>query len=147
MALIQGLHSSKLPSTFGQFAETVFSRLVALGTSFAAQRIDFVGDRYLEVSIKNVERKRRTENVQTITIYGPDQKLPRQWKKFLSSGKNKESLQRFLVNHWQHASYPHKVNLYVGIGNECKRLQFEPNIPPVVTHISALDSDHEKADT
>lgn len=147
MALIQSIPSGKLPCTFGQLAEAVLIKLVSLGSMFSADRIDFVGDRYLDCSIKNAERKRRVADVQTITLYGPDQKIPHLWKKYLSSGTNKENLQNFLVKHWEQTTYNVCANLYVGIGDSCKQLKFTVGCRPSVERIVELDSDHEEADT
>lgn len=38
--------------------------------------------------------------VQSVQIYSKDQYIPKQWKKFMSSGKNKESLMAFLCDYW-----------------------------------------------
>jgi hypothetical protein len=52
-----------------------------------------VSDRYPEISIKNLERNKRAESGSThIKICSPNQKVPQQFKKFLSLGKNKEAL-------------------------------------------------------
>lgn len=56
MTLIQSLPSTKLPATWGQFAELLLHRLARLGAMFGAHRVDFVGDRYLDQGIKNIER-------------------------------------------------------------------------------------------
>ena len=61
-------------------------------------RIDFVCDTYPVVSIKNAERCQRAKGgtfiVKNIT---GKQKVPRQWKKFLSVGENKGQLSHFLA--------------------------------------------------
>ena len=63
-----------------------------------ARRIDFVTDRYPDISIKNTERNRRTaEGSLLIKITGGNQRRPQQWKKFLAHGKNKSTLIEFLL--------------------------------------------------
>ena len=49
--------------TFGEFADAMFAYLVKLAGHLKATRLDFVADRYPELSIKNTERARRA-NVQ-----------------------------------------------------------------------------------
>ena len=45
--------------TFGEFADSTFSFLVQLTKQWKVSRLDFVGDTYPEISIKNTERSRR----------------------------------------------------------------------------------------
>ena len=68
--------------------------------------MDFVIDRYPQVSIKHLERNRRAtaNDMHEITIYGVQEKVPRQWKKFMSSGKNKEELIKFVFDFWKEAN-------------------------------------------
>ena len=40
---------------------------------------------------------------QRMQIFGPDQRTPTQWKKFLSEGTNKEALAEFLYVVWKNA--------------------------------------------
>ena len=61
-----------------------------------------VVDTYPSISIKNCERSRRAvTGVQVLQITRSDQKKPKQFKKFLSSGVNKEQLVDFLFASWQ----------------------------------------------
>lgn len=41
------------------------------------------------------------ESMQGMAIYGQDQKAPKEWKKFLGSGSNKESLRELIASHWE----------------------------------------------
>ena len=60
-----------------------------------------MADRYPEISIKNAERRRRvSDGVQKVHILSKDQSVPKQWKKYMSCGKNKESLIVFLCEYW-----------------------------------------------
>lgn len=45
--------------TFGEFADSTLTYLTNLAAKWSATRLDFVGDRYPEISIKNTERARR----------------------------------------------------------------------------------------
>ena len=83
MALLQSMKN--VPATFKEIAKTV---LKALMIRYAKQ-IDFVTDRYPDISIKNTERNRRTvEGSLLVKITGGNQRQPQQWKKFLAHGKN-----------------------------------------------------------
>ena len=88
--------------TFGEFADdAIFVYLVTLSQQWNSTRLDFVSDRYPEISIKNAERTRRAvQGAQKVHILNKDQCVPKQWKKYLSCGKNKESLIEFLRDHW-----------------------------------------------
>ena len=97
MAVIQAMNGK-----WKTFADSLFSHLVKLAIRWKATRLDFVADRYPENSIKNAERRRRaSEGVQKVHILSKDQSVPKQWKKYLSCGKNKESLIVFLCEYWR----------------------------------------------
>ena len=51
-------------------------------------------------TLENGEKRSGGETYLT-TIYGTQQRVPRQWKKFLSAGRNKEELLKFLFEEWQ----------------------------------------------
>ena len=106
MAMLQQLKVSKLPQTFGELADHVLTGLVKLANQSEAKQVHFVTDQYPLVSIKNAERERRAGimGVQTMKIYGRQMKVPRQWKKFLSHGPNKEDLVKCLFNIWSQPS-------------------------------------------
>jgi hypothetical protein len=86
-----------VPQTFGALAEKIIQRIINNARTLNASRVDFVSDRYPEISIKNLERNKRAESGSThIKICSPNQKVPRYFKKFLSLGKNKEALFDFI---------------------------------------------------
>ena len=98
MALIQTI--KHIPETFGAFVEVMLKRILSLASNARSKRVDFVCDVYPDVSIKNIERSKRAGNGSTvIRILSPEQKVPRQFKKFLSVGKNKEALIEFFYQH------------------------------------------------
>ncbi|XP_046864636.1 uncharacterized protein LOC124459156 isoform X2 [Xenia sp. Carnegie-2017] len=112
------------------------------------------GDRYPEISIKNTERAHRAsvQGVQTVHIFNDAQKIPKQWKKFMSSGKNKESLMAFLANQWR--TYPSSflrslACLYITSRDKCicLTLAVSKENPIISNNVPELESDHEEADT
>lgn len=88
-----------LPGTFGELAESLFKQL-----PHNSQRVDFVTDSYLPLSIKGLERARRG-SANAHLIKGPLTKIPRNWKTFLASEENKQSFTRFLLNEWKGDKY------------------------------------------
>ena len=89
-------------------------------------RIDFVCDKYPIVSIKNAERSQRAKGGTLIVkIITGKQKVPRQWKKFLSVGENKGKFSNFLAKEWGNERYSRKLydkSLFVSHGSECHRI-------------------------
>ena len=87
MAVLQAMKD--IPDTFEELAATVFRSVVP---PTLARQIDFVMHRYPDVSIKNPERaKHASQGTLKVEITGGGQKCPKQWKKFLSSGENKNN--------------------------------------------------------
>lgn len=150
MALIQELNQKMIaPMTFGELAAYILKRLVSMATTLDSDAVHFVTDCYPPVSIKNAERgKRAMTGVQKIKIFGPQQPVPTQWKKFLSDGANKEALVNFLHESWCRTSPDHlkNVTVYLAHSKECHSFKatggkLEVNIVP------QLASNHEEADT
>ena len=90
--------------------------------------------------------------VQTVHIFNKDQSMPKQWKKYMSSGKNKELLMVFLCNHW--SSYlSSKLSslpcMYITSRSKCILLTpgVSLNDPVIGQEIPELTSDHKEADT
>ena len=147
MALIQILHD--VPKTFGTLAQLLLERLLALGKQYQCKRIDFVVDTYPSISIKNCERSRRAvTGVQVLQITRSDQKTPKQFKKFLSSGVNKEQLVDFLFASWQNCD-PEVLNdieLYICHRAFCHIIHTVHG-KVVTTDVPELTCNHEEADT
>lgn len=123
MAMLQTL--VKIPDRFSQLAAMVFNRI--LGQVQQATRIDFVGDQYPSISIKNTGRDKRCANGQLIvSINSPQQFCPHQWKKFMSVGSNKVGLLEFLTCEWStNQVYAEKIGnrtLHITHGNQCTKL-------------------------
>ena len=124
MAVLQTVNV--LPNTFGELAMEVLQKIVNMAISSKSKRVDFVADRYPEHSIKNLERDRRSVNgVNIVRIYGENQRVPRQWKKFMSAGQNKEELMKFFCEAWKKANVEllRGVELYVTDKEECVMFQ------------------------
>ena len=79
------LHSMKnIPATFKEIASTVFNVLMITN----ATRIDFVTDRYPDISINNTGGNRTAaERSLLVKITGRNQRRPQQWNKFLACRK------------------------------------------------------------
>ena len=127
------------------------SHVVRKFPAFHAARVDFVSDRYHEVSVKRVERnKRAVSDATQIRIGGPSQKVPRQFKTFLSLGENKESLVEFIFKHLYTMQLEENLcdlSLYFSHGQKCHRFYVDKRNAARVEEIPELYSDHEEADT
>ena len=151
MAVLQSLNVAKIPSTFNQLAQMVLQMVVKLMLLYNSSRVDFVTDRYPDFSIKNWERSRRAAaGYQCIEIFSGDQKTPKQWKKFLNCGSNKEALVEFLFKSWfqgvVHIAVP-EVDVFLAHGQFCHQLRYTNQAVPTVRQISELTCSHEEADT
>ena len=106
-------------------------------------------DRYPRESIKNLERDRRGANgIQLIRIYSDNKKVPRQWKKFLSSCENKKELLKFLFNSWKKADVELLKGVDVFLTYEAKCCKFYQSSGLMsYIEIPRLCSDHEEDDT
>ena len=99
MAFIHQIHT--MPSTFGQLADRRLQDLMHMAIQCICLRVDLVCDQYTVQSIKNCERQRRAMGgTQVIHITRSDQKTPKQFKKYLANGRNKEFLIEFPFQCW-----------------------------------------------
>ena len=147
MAILQTL--STIPDTFGELTVQLLTMIVKIANNCHCKRSDFVCGRYPRQSIKNLERNRRAiDGVQKISIYSEHQKVPRQWKKFLSSGENKEQLMKFIYQSWTKAD-PHlfkDVEVFLSHEEMCHKF-FQSNDILISREVEELCCDHEEADT
>jgi hypothetical protein len=83
-------------STFGEYAGKFVRAVLRYAKDF--HRADITFDRYCEISIKNVTRKKRAKGCSPIrrAIEDGSVLLPRNWSNFLALGENKADLARFL---------------------------------------------------
>ena len=121
MVMLQSL--SPVPETFGALAKTMLVKMVSLALNANCTRVDFVIDCYPQKSIKDLERNRKAaaKDMHENTIYGAQQNVSQQWKKFMSLGKNKEELVKFVFIFWEEAnkSFIHGVEVVLAHEGQC----------------------------
>lgn len=147
MAMLQTL--VRVPDRFSELAEMVMTRILI--EAGEAARIDFVGDQYPTISIKNTERNKRGRDGQlVINITNGQQFCPRQWRKFMANGSNKTSLLNFFVREWSgNVVYAEKIKdhtLFVTHGDNCTKLVASDGTIAAST-VLELCSNQEEADT
>ena len=128
--------------TFGEFAMDLLDRILRVGTK--SNRIDVVFDDYRKASIKNVERSRRSSGNLLFQSILPTTAI-KQWGLFLSSGKNKNALVKFICSEWKKANYLNKISskdLFVTDGESVYHLS-----ESLCSLVEELTSNHEEADT
>ena len=134
-------------------ASFFLSSLITLSQKYNSTRLDFVVDRYPLLNVKNKERQRRGEKgVQKVHIFGKDQSVLKQWKMFLSCGKNKESLLSFLCEHWRSCNSSQLSSIstmYVTAKERCYVLYpgATPNDIVTSNEVFSLRSNKQEADT
>ena len=151
MALLQTLKD--IPDTFGDLAEKVVRIIISTAKKAQGNRVDFVSDTYPKVSIKDIEREKRSmSGVTRIRIGGATQKVPRQFKKFLSLGENKKALIEFIFQHMTSldlAPALQQVTLLFTHGAECHKFFADSSNGNMqrIESVPELYSNHEEADT
>ena len=111
--------------------------------------LHFVCDTYNNQSIKNAERSRRAEQgYQKIKIYGDEQRTPKQWKKFLQCGENKNNLLEYFFQRWTTSAKNiiENVTIITTHGHKCHAIKLNDTVLDV-TEIKDLESTQEEADT
>ncbi|XP_030848031.1 uncharacterized protein LOC115918836 [Strongylocentrotus purpuratus] len=149
MALLQGLIPSRMPATMGQLAKKILKDVVYLARSSSSDQVHFVTDTYPPVSIKGAERKRRAASgSQRIKITNQDQPVPKQWKKFLANGFNKQHFAKFLYESWSACGEDEfkGVDVYLAHSEECHKLSCRSGTT-VSEAIPELYTTQEEADT
>jgi len=94
-ALMQA--DTHLPATFEEFARDIFRSLPN------SPIVHFVTDAFNKSSIKEQERLRQAASTSVLEYEfgGSKTKMPRDFKSFLSSSKNKRQLTQFLLGQWK----------------------------------------------
>ena len=100
------LQSQVTHKTFGQLSIDLLSKVLTAGVR--ASRIDVVFDVYRDLSIKNVERNRRSKGQLLFKKIVASSEIT-QWGSFLSCNENKNSLVEFIVSQWQKPKYRVKI--------------------------------------
>ena len=83
-----------------------------------------------------------------ISVNSPQQKIPKQFKKFLANGRNKEALVNFIYYQWisyGHASFQN-ITIYFSHNKVCHSITPESE-SIIIKEIPELMNDHEEADT
>ena len=98
--------------TFGDFVQNLWKTFCYLSKD--AKRIDIIFDLYIDDSIKQFERNRRSksESIET-TIKRNDQPLPKELDKFWASNENKMKLQQHFIKYVLETYNEEKV-VYLG---------------------------------
>ena len=137
MAYVQQL--KVVNQKLGDFANDLLQRILVVGARSSC--IDTVFDDYRELSIKNVERCRRSIRCHNLfKLIGSSSEI-KQCAIFLSSDENKNALVRFIVAEWKKENYRLTIgskSIFVTDGEV-----FEINEDTVIT-IPELESNHEE---
>ena len=144
MVMLQTL--TPIPGTFGELAQQLLEKAVNIVVYSNCKQVDFICDRYPRESIKDLERNKRVANgVQVVRIYSEDQKVPHQWKKFMSSGDNKEELMKFLHTAWKKACLLKGVDIFLSHKEKCHRF-IQSNKQLTYAEVEELSCNHEEVD-
>ena len=140
MAFVQQAQVSN--KTFGQLAMDLLERILKAGMK--ASRIDVVVDEYRNKLIKNIERSRRSRGELVFKRIVASAEI-KQWRSYLSSNENKNSLVAFIVSEWKKKEHRSKIlhkDLFVTDGSRT----YIVNSQEVREEVQ-LESNHEEADT
>ena len=104
----------------------------------------------MTTSIKHLERCRRASfGTLVINIANGEQKVPKQWKKFLSNEANKDALLLFLAQEWckdQYAMILGQHTVFYAFRNQCYQM-YARNGQVVTEVVDELETSQEEADT
>ena len=138
MAAVRQMKVAKL--TFRGFAEKLLRYVVSRWKN--ASCIDVVFYVYLENSIKDVERNRRSHGDISVLQIIPSAEI-KQWNLFLSSNQNKNKLTEFLVSEWKSLGHilENKI-LFVTCSEQVYKISKNE-----IILVQDLQSNHQEADT
>ena len=146
-AILQTL--TPIPDSFGELSKQLLVKVVNFALGSKCKRVDFVCDQYPQQSIKSLERNRRSaQDVRKVKIYSMAQKVPHQWKKFLSCGENREELMKFIYISWmkEDPALLRGIEVYLAHEEMChKFISLDGLLTCYV--VDELKCDHEEADT
>ena len=139
------------PNTFHDISDSILSSMIAVAKPSPA-RIDFVIDTYIDLSIKEAERQKRTlSEGYRIKIASSAQKAPSSWNDYLKHNGNKTELPEFLFHEWSADTggiYAKRIGatpFYVCHGMKCHRLSVRRDMK--CSEVPNLSSNLEEADT
>ncbi len=151
MAVLQSLTVGSIV-TYNELASQIFD-IITHGVS-PDGRVDWVVDTYPEVSIKGVERERRscaTDGTLQTKIRSGKQKVDCQYKKALRSGPFKKELSLFLIKKWPEPEYAKRLQkrtMYVTAAEKCYLLETNDDSTEVHQRTAHdLQCSHEEADS
>ena len=135
-------------STYGKIVRDIMIKVCAS----KEKTIHLLLDRYVQPSIKDVERVKRGANVDKIKfiISGPDQQQKMKGTELLKHGTFKEGLSQLLMSEIQKEHYASVIankTVYVSHGGNCVRLSNDANNVLVVDKPEEFQGSHEEADT
>ena len=130
--------------TFGDFVKHLWQTFSHL--SRGCSRLDIIFDLYIEQSIKEHERERRskTDGINT-EINRRDQPLPVDMNRFWSSTTNKVRLQQFFIN-WVCDNYKDQRPVYLGGSHENDLSACLKVTDGRGNYVCLLKCDHKEAD-
>ena len=121
MVILQQFGGVQL-ATFGDLSSFVLKRI----TKNEAKNVYFCTDLYPPDSIKGYERAKRSQSgILRLHLQRRDQKIPKQWSKYLHSAENKLDLVQFLLRDWCeniHTQVISNKNIYVTVSTKFFRL-------------------------
>ena len=147
MARVQSIGLPKLASNFGDLADVFVASVLASGRDF--YRIEAVGDRYRDTSIKDCTRIKRTKSHPPSVrkaIDSRDVPLPttkKEYGAFLSVKENKTELQRFLGEELLAQAPADKLVVAAGVFEDEREIRCSQQAVETQT----LCANHEEADT
>lgn len=126
--------------TFDQFSTRLLATIV--NASSFASRLDIVFDVYLDNSIKDIERQKRSTGKMTVKKIISTAPI-KQWGQLLSSGEFKNKLEPFILNDWKtKRNILKNSKAYVNDSSETWRFNKE-----TMEICERLQSNQEEADT
>ena len=149
MVILQQVDAVKL-TTFGDLSDTVISRITSRPRT-TVDTIYFVTDQYRENSIKSYERSRRSQSgTIRMKIERRDQRLPKQFQKYLRDAENKSDVISFLFRDWssnqEYMELLRNRKLYINVGNYFYKIQVLNN-QIIHDEVLELRTNQEEADT
>ena len=136
-------------STYGKIVSELVIRICSVKEKF----IHLLLDKYIEPSIKDLERLKRgadTGDQDLYLIRGSDQKQRKKGTQLLKSGTFKEELARFMLTEIRSEYYATIIGdktLYVSHGGYCIKLYVDNKGILVVEEPAEFQGKHEEADT
>ena len=134
-----------IPDTFGEFAKKYLHTLPQRAP------VHFVTDIYKPDSIKSFERDRRGRTKDSFLLRGPAMKIQSNWKAFLASDSNKNTLTQFFLFEIQKDVYAPDLFgreiFYVCEDRICEMITSEDGRSVISRPIHRLFSSQEEADT